>query len=162
VANSYGCQVATEALLLQPVLAGRLVLLGPTMDPRLRRYGAVLRRWAREPQSRALQRLLVREYLSAGLGRAVATLRHALDDAIEDRLPHLALPTLVVRGTRDPIVADDWARRVVDLLPDAQLRRLPGATHAINHDMPRQTAWVLRHFLDHDATDRPDAAAAAA
>ncbi|MFA9443991.1 alpha/beta fold hydrolase [Egicoccus sp. AB-alg6-2] len=154
VANSYGCQVAAEALMARPDLAGRLVLLGPTIDPRARRYDEQLRRWRREmkTQSGSLQRLLFRDYLRAGLGRAVATFRHAMNDAIEDKLPHLEVPTLVIRGSRDPIVDDRWAEEVAGLLPDGERVRLPGATHAINHEMPLQTARVVAAFLR-----RPDA-----
>lgn len=149
VANSYGCQVAAEALLGRPDLAGRLVLLGPTIDRLGRRYDEQLRRWRREAstQSWALRRLLARDYVRAGLGRAVATFRHAMADAIEDKLPFLTAPTLVVRGTRDPIVTPRWAREVADLLPDGRLVELPGATHAINHEMPLATQRVIDHFL---------------
>jgi len=163
VANSFGCQIATEAVLRRPDLAGALVLLAPTMDPRARRYGEQLRRWRMEmkTQSGALQRLMVRDYLRAGIPRALVTFRHAMHDRIEQRLPHLDLPALVVRGTNDPIVEDQWAAEVADLLPRGELRRLPGATHAVNHEQPLQTARVVAAFLDEvDATDPGRRAAA--
>jgi 2-hydroxy-6-oxonona-2,4-dienedioate hydrolase len=149
VGNSYGCQVATHAALRRPDLIRRLALLGPTMDPHGRTVGEQVRRWRRESktQTSALQRLLLGDYLRAGLRRALATFRHALDDAIEERLPLLEMPTLVVRGTRDPIVPQRWAVEATALLPDGQLRVLPGATHAINHEQPLATARVLRPFL---------------
>ncbi len=150
VANSFGCQVAAESVLTRPDLVGKLVLLAPTMDPRTRRIPELLRRWRLEmrTQSPSLRRLMMRDYLRAGFGRAIGTVRHALDDRIEDKLPHLEVPTLVVRGTRDPIVDDRWATEVTRLLPDARLRRLPGATHAINHEMPLQTARVVAPHLE--------------
>jgi 2-hydroxy-6-oxonona-2,4-dienedioate hydrolase len=149
VANSYGCQIATHPALARPDLVDRLVLLGPTMDPRGRRVGEQLRRWARESrtQTSALQRILFRDYAQAGPRRSLATFRHALADRIEDRLPHLHVPTLVVRGTRDPIVPQRWAQEATGLLPDGQLAVLPGATHAVNHEQPAQTARVLERFL---------------
>jgi 2-hydroxy-6-oxonona-2,4-dienedioate hydrolase len=149
VANSYGCQIAAEALLPRPELASSLVLLGPTMDPRARRVSSQLVRFWREQrvQSRPLKRRLARDYLAAGPVRAVATFRHALHDAIEDKLAFLDLPTLVVRGSRDPHVPLGWAREVARRLPDGHLLELPGATHALNHDMPLQTARVIEHFL---------------
>ncbi|GGI02841.1 alpha/beta fold hydrolase [Egicoccus halophilus] len=156
VANSYGNQIAAEVALRRPDLVGALVLLAPTMDPRARRYDEQLRRWRMEmkTQTGALQRLMVRDYLRAGLGRAIATFRHAMADAIEDKLPFLDVPALVVHGSEDPMVEDRWAREVADLLPDAQRRRLPGATHAINHEQPLQTARVVAAFLDDlDDTD---------
>ena len=153
VANSYGCQVASETALARPDLVGRLVLLAPTIDRHARRWDEQLRRWRREQatQSRPLRRIMVRDYLRAGLPRALATFRHAMADRIEERLPHLDVPALVCRGTRDPIVSQRWAQEVTDLLPRGRLAVLPGATHAVNHEMPLQTARVVEHFLDaHD------------
>jgi 2-hydroxy-6-oxonona-2,4-dienedioate hydrolase len=150
VANSYGCQVVAETLLARPDLARRLVLLGPTIDRRGRQLDEQLRRWNLEAdtQTPALKKLLARDYATAGVARAKATLQHALADPIEDKLPFLDLPTLVVRGTRDPIVPLRWAREVTELLPDAALAVLPGATHAVNHEQPLQTARVVTRFLD--------------
>ncbi len=149
VANSYGCQIVAEALLGRPELADRVVLLAPTMERRARHVPEQLRRWRAEQktQSRALQRLLVRDYLTAGVPRALATFRHALADVIEDKLPYLHQPTLVCRGGRDPIISQSWADEVRDLLPDGHGAVLPGATHAINHEMPLQTARVIDAFL---------------
>jgi 2-hydroxy-6-oxonona-2,4-dienedioate hydrolase len=149
VGNSYGCQVVAETALVRPELANRLVLLGPTVDRRGRQLDEQLRRWRLEgkTQTGALQRILIRDYAAAGIARARATLQHALEDAIEDKLPFLDVPTLVVRGTRDPIVPQRWAEEVTDLLPDAHLAVLPGATHAVNHEQPLQTARVIERFL---------------
>jgi 2-hydroxy-6-oxonona-2,4-dienedioate hydrolase len=149
VANSYGCQVVAETLLGRPELADRVVLLAPTMEPPARAVSEQLRRWRAEQktQSRRLQRLLVRDYLSAGIPRAIATFRHALTDAIEDKLPYVGQRTLVCRGTRDPIISQAWADEVSELLPDGRGAVLPGATHAVNHEMPLQTARVIDGFL---------------
>jgi 2-hydroxy-6-oxonona-2,4-dienedioate hydrolase len=149
VGNSYGCQVVAETALARPELVHRLVLLGPTVDRRGRQLDEQLRRWRMESRTQTsdLQRILVRDYAAAGVGRARATLEHALADTIEDKLPFLDVPTLVVRGTCDPIVPQRWAQEVTDLLPDAELAVLPGATHAVNHEQPRQTARVIEHFL---------------
>lgn len=153
VGNSYGCQVIAETLLARPDLADRVVLLAPTMERSARRVDEQLRRWRREQrtQSRRLQGLLAHDYLSAGLGRAVATFRHALADAIEEKLPFIAQPTLVCRGSRDPIVSHAWAEEVTRCLPDGHLARLPGAPHAMNHETPLQTARVIDAFLTRTA-----------
>jgi 2-hydroxy-6-oxonona-2,4-dienedioate hydrolase len=44
-------------------------------------------------------------------------------------------------------VPQRWAQEVTDLLPDAELAVLPGATHAVNHEQPLQTARVIERFL---------------
>jgi 2-hydroxy-6-oxonona-2,4-dienedioate hydrolase len=153
VANSYGCQIVAETLLSRPELAERVVLLGPTMERPARQVREQLRRWRAEQktQSRQLQRLLARDYLTAGIPRAIATFRHALADVIEDKLPYLDQPTLVCRGSRDPIISQAWADEVTQLLPDGRGAVLPGATHAINHEMPLQTARVIEGFLQRTA-----------
>ncbi|HVM18913.1 MAG TPA: alpha/beta hydrolase, partial [Egibacteraceae bacterium] len=147
--NSFGCQIVAETTLQRPDLVSRMVLLGPTMQPRLRSVPKQLRRWRKEQktQSARLKALQVRDYAKAGIPRAITTFRHALHDRIEDKLPLLEQPTLVVRGTDDPIVEQDWVETVVGLLPDAELAVLPGATHAINHEQPAQTARAVGRFL---------------
>src|SRR5918998_385408 len=45
-----------------------------------------------------------------GVGRSWRTLRYALDDPIEDRLPAVRAPVLVVHGSRDPISPDPGPR----------------------------------------------------
>jgi pimeloyl-ACP methyl ester carboxylesterase len=49
--------------------------------------------------------LLAADLARAGLTRAVRAFRVALADRIEESLPQVAVPTLVVRGSRDPIGA---------------------------------------------------------
>jgi 2-hydroxy-6-oxonona-2,4-dienedioate hydrolase len=147
--NSFGCQIVAEAVLQRPDLVSRMVLLGPTMQPSLRSVPAQLRRWRKEQrtQSLRLKALQVRDYSRAGIPRAIATFRHALHDRIEEKLPLLDQPALVVRGTNDPIVEQEWAETVADLLPSGRLAVLPGATHAVNHEQPAQTARAITRFL---------------
>jgi pimeloyl-ACP methyl ester carboxylesterase len=59
----------------------------------------------------------VADYADAGVGRALGTFGHALADRIEDKLPLVQVPTLVVRGARDRIVPQAWAEEVTRLLP---------------------------------------------
>ncbi len=60
------------------------------------------------------------DYLSAGTLRSWRTFRYALDDRIEEKLPHMRVPTLVVLGSRDAIYIrtsrtlaeqPEWVRR---------------------------------------------------
>jgi pimeloyl-ACP methyl ester carboxylesterase len=56
LAQSFGCQVATAVASDFPELAGRLVLSGPTLDPRLRRWALRLLPWLRRPPGRGQMR----------------------------------------------------------------------------------------------------------
>jgi 2-hydroxy-6-oxonona-2,4-dienedioate hydrolase len=117
LANSFGCQIVAELALRYPALVDRAVLQGPTMDPQARSVRRQLLRWLdnsrRESPSQGL--ISAQEYWSCGIRRLLKTFRYALQDRIEEKLPHMQVPTLVVRGS-DPGYA-----------PHAGLRRSPAA-----------------------------------
>ena len=54
----------------------------------------------------------------------------------EDALRTLAIPTLVVHGTLDPLIAPDGGTRTAELVPDAELLMIEGMAH----DLPVE-AW---------------------
>jgi 2-hydroxy-6-oxonona-2,4-dienedioate hydrolase len=149
VGNSMGCQVIVELALRHPDLVEKVVLQGPTMDPRAR--SAPRQMWrllldtTREPPSLvAIEGL---DLLRAGVRRSWRTFRHALDDPIEERLPRVRVPALVVHGSRDGISPRYWAEEVARLLPDGRLVDLPGTPHAANYSAPAQFARAVRAFL---------------
>ncbi len=149
VGNSMGCQVIVELALRHPGLVGRVVLQGPTMD-RLarsapRQMGRLLIDTTREPPSLvAIEGL---DLLRAGVGRSWRTFRHALHDPIEEKLPNVRVPALVVHGSRDRISPRRWAEEVARLLPDGRLVVLPHAAHAANYSAPAEFARAVRSFL---------------
>ncbi len=64
------------------------------------------------------------------------------------RLKELVIPTLVVIGSRDPLVSEAVvARRAVEL-PHVTAAVIEGAAHAINFSHPDQLAHIVRCFLD--------------
>jgi len=149
VANSMGCQVVTELAARRPALAGPIVLVGPTVDParrgaRHQLFGA-LRASAREPFS--LLALAARDDLSAGGRVLLSTARAVLADRIEDRLPMIEQPTLVVYGDRDSFVGRDWAEQVATLLPRGRLRTVPGEPHAVHYTQPALVAGLVRELV---------------
>ena len=149
VGNSFGCQIIAELALRHPRRIDRLVLQGPTVDPAARTLPRqVLRLFLnslREPTS--LGRISRQDYRAAGLRRAWVTVKMALHDRIEDKLPRIQAPTLVVRGTRDPLVSRAWAERIVRLLPDGRLMEIEGAAHTINYSAPDEFVRVIAPFL---------------
>jgi 2-hydroxy-6-oxonona-2,4-dienedioate hydrolase len=149
VANSYGCQVATEFAMRWPDRVERLVLTSPTADPTARTRRRLLRRFRQESktQSRELQRILLAAYATTGVRRTLATVGAVLGDRVEERLPFVEVPTLVVRGTADPLVPAAWAEEVCHRLPDARLVTLDDVPHAMVHDAPDAAADVVIAFL---------------
>ena len=150
--HSLGSQVVADLACHHPRLVERLILAAPTIDDAERSVSRellrLLRDVPREPLS--LGPIVVADYLRAGLGRTLRTLRYALADRMEERLPALAMPALVTRGRRDPVVSEPWTEKVCRLLPQGRLAVLPRAAHALQFSFPRELAALLTPFLDED------------
>jgi pimeloyl-ACP methyl ester carboxylesterase len=153
VGHSLGSEVAVDLAVRRPDLVERLALVSPTVDPAADTLAKQLARLAldglREPPSLIL--LLARDYWRAGLGSLLDIGRAAVRDHIEERLPELLAPTLVVRGGRDPLVSAAWADEVCRLVPQARLVVIPRATHAVPYSAPAELAEALREFLEGEA-----------
>jgi len=149
VGNSMGCQVIAWLALRHPELVEKVALQGPTMDPRARSMPRQAWRFLLDaPRERpSLTLIECVDLLRAGPARSLRTFRHALDDPVEERLPMVRVPALVVHGSRDRISPQSWAEEVARLLPEGQLVVLPGAAHAANHSAPKGFARAVRTFL---------------
>ena len=154
VANSMGCQVAAELAVRWPELVEGLVLVGPTVDPSVR---GLVRNTARlvadawyEPLR--LTGVVVRDYLSNGPRTTLRQARFALEHRVEDVLPQLEVPAVVVRGAHDPICPDRWAREAARLLPRGRLVTIAGAAHAAHFSHPQEVARLVRELRGSPAT----------
>lgn len=154
IGNSMGCQIATMVAVTEPARVGRLVLQGPTVDPQAPGFPRQFARWClaglRDPKKPLM--LVLGDYARTGPRLTTGYMRAMLDDRIEARLPEVQAPTLVVRGSRDPIVPQRWAEEVVRLLPHGRLKLIPGAAHIINHSSPLELERVVLPFLGQAAT----------
>ena len=147
--NSYGCQVIAKLVQRRPDLVAAAILVSPTVDPAARSAVRQLWRLALDaPRERpSLVLIALRDYLRFGLRRGYRALRISLADPIEEKLPRLTVPTLVVRGSRDPIVPQQWAEQVAALLPRGELVVISEAAHAVNYDRPEELAAEVIRFL---------------
>jgi 2-hydroxy-6-oxonona-2,4-dienedioate hydrolase len=149
VGNSFGCQIIAEFAVRHSQRIDHLVLQGPTVDPTARslrsQFFRLLINSPREQHS--MGRIMLEDYRAAGLRRIRDTIKLALQDRIEDKLPLIKAPTLVVRGEKDPVVPQSWAEKVTVLLPHGKLQIIPNAGHTINYSMPAQFAAVILPFL---------------
>ncbi|MFD1911045.1 alpha/beta fold hydrolase [Halodurantibacterium flavum] len=130
--NSLGCQIAVECALRHPDRVQGLVLQGPTTDPRLRGpVRAMIANTLNTYRERSVGIGPFIDYLQAGPRRAFRTAQYLLADRVEKKLPLVRQPALVIRGAKDLNVSQPWAEKITRLLPQAELRVVPGAAHTM-------------------------------
>ncbi|TWI52363.1 pimeloyl-ACP methyl ester carboxylesterase [Pseudomonas duriflava] len=147
--NSLGTQVAVEVATRAPERVERLILSGPTPDPLYRspgkQYARVLMNMPFEaPCLNAITQL---DYASAGIPRIAQQLSRTVDDPIEDILPAIQAPTLVIRGQHDQTLSQPWAETFTRLLPNGQLVVIDKAAHNVHYTAAQVTARLVQCFL---------------
>lgn len=152
VGSSMGCQVAVEVAARHADRASGVVLQGPTTDRHARTVPRHLWRIAldglREPPS--LTALQLADWAGTGERRLVKTIRRTFAHRIEDRLPWVGCPALVVRGSRDPVVPQRWAEEVAAGLPRGAVHVVSGAAHAVAYGAPAVLADIVARFVLRD------------
>ncbi|WP_323959190.1 alpha/beta fold hydrolase [Arthrobacter sp. JZ12] len=148
VGHSMGCQVAAEAAARAPELVHKLVLLGPTVNNRERSAAMQALRLAqdtlREPP--AVNMMVFTDYVRS-LVPYLRTLPAMINHRIEDVLPEVSCPVVLMRGERDPIVPADWLRRLAETNRGARVVEVPNVPHVLMYGRPEETA---RGFLAGD------------
>lgn len=150
IGNSLGAQVMVDFAVRYPGRLAGAVLVSPTVDFAARTVTAQTLRlmadvWEEPP---SLYWIGLTEYWRAGFRTIHQTLRHALADPVLEKLPHIRVPVLLVRGGRDPIVPQAWIELVSRLIPGARLKVLPDAAHAVNYNSPDALAAEVLEFLE--------------
>ena len=168
--NSFGSQVAAAMAAAHPDTVQRLVLLAPTAGPHVRRRLTWMRalpdpvgtreRTAGRGRARALDSahdllgdqpslrvLNVVEYMLASLLRAVSTIRCAVFEEMESVLPHVDVPTLLLRAEHDHLSSQKWAEHLAAHLADGTLVSLHGLGHAAFYAAPDTVASTAAPFL---------------
>ena len=147
--NSQGCQVIANLAVRHPDLVAQAILQGPTSPPEERTWAKQAVRWRQNGKFNPpeLGPLTWPEYRMAGYVRVLKTFRYSLQDAIEDRLPQIRVPVLIVYGERDPICRADWARSLVQRTQHGRLIELPEVAHTLVYTAPTALADAVRGFL---------------
>lgn len=156
VGNSYGAQVVAElaAREVEEQRAQRraraIVLLGPTCDPEARTLTGQVGRWvanAGDDDGGGNPLALIGPYLTAGLRRTVKTAWSATRHRIEDRLPLVDVPVLIVAGDLDAISPMHWTERLAGLPARGERRIVEGGGHSMHGSHPEQLAHAVRLFI---------------
>jgi 2-hydroxy-6-oxonona-2,4-dienedioate hydrolase len=163
VGQSMGCAVAVETARRRPDLVERLVLIGPTPDPRARGVALpLLRLLASAPFERwSLAGVIARDY--ARMGRRLWPEFFAMQAyPIEQRMAGLTAPTLLVSGARDALVPRRWLQLAARLTGSGEPLLIPRWGHAVQYSAPAQLTAALCDFLEAGRRDRSAAGEASA
>lgn len=132
VGHSMGAQIVVEMAIQRP---GRqlLVLLGPTVDASAHsvvRQGLRLA-WDTATEPPIVAATILRDYFRGGLRWYLASLRGMMRHRIEQRIPLVAGPVLLMRGGRDRISPLRWLERLARCAQEARVDELPGEGHVL-------------------------------
>ena len=148
VGLSVGAQAAAVAARAEPGAIGRLMLVGPTVDPATRTAFRLVGRWiagGRAEPGRLLADQLP-DWWRAGPRRIAGVVRSSLDVEIERVLDPLPVPTDVVHAEHDQITSHAYASRLATGL-GARLLLLPGASHSWPYRHERAFADLIEDVL---------------
>jgi pimeloyl-ACP methyl ester carboxylesterase len=147
--HSFGAEVAAALAVRHPARVGALVLVGPTSDPAARSHWGQLRRWLvdllREDPRQAL--ILLRDVRDAGPRRIAGTLTRSVRHPMERTLAGVRAPTLLLRGSRDPVVPERWLREAAAIVAGAGIGTVAGAAHNVATTAGTEVAAAVLAFL---------------
>ncbi|MCZ4059865.1 alpha/beta hydrolase [Pantoea sp. LMR881] len=150
IGNSFGCQILAALAVKYPEAVAGLVLQGPTIDRHARSLPRQMwRDWrnGRLEAHRSPKKLTQIDYAKAGLWRAFGTMRAMMRDRIERRLIYVTAPTLLLRGSRDPVSPARWFEELAALLANGETITLRGGTHTLHYVYPWSFCRAIRPFL---------------
>ena len=81
-------------------------------------------------------------------------------DHLEEKLPRVRVPTLVMRGEWDALASKRWVELLAASAPFGHHLTLPGGGHAINYDAVEPTAGIVKRFVAGPAAGAPPRVAA--
>lgn len=148
VGHSMGAQFVTELAARRPALVARLVLIGPATDRRRARPLVQALDLARDalkepPSGNALTFV---DYLRCGPRWYLTELTSMLTYRTDERLGDVVAPTLVIRGTDDPIARREWCTDLAAVAADGSLVEIPGQRHLVQHTAAARTADAVLAF----------------
>ena len=146
--HSMGTQIAVEVAARHPQLVDRLVLVGPTVDPRERTAWQQVLRLLQDVAIESPKVIVrgTREYLRAG-----PRLRTKMNAMIVHRpeavYPLITVPTLVLRGEKDCVASRDWCAFVTTSIPGARAAEVRGHGHETMIRDAAPAAREIERFL---------------
>jgi pimeloyl-ACP methyl ester carboxylesterase len=159
VGQSMGTQIVAEAARRFPDLVESVVLIGPVIAEGRRSALVQTMDLLRDCTLEGVRMngVVFTDYLRS-LPQYLRELRPMLRYPLEDTLPHVEQPVLVVRGAEDPVARHDWSARVAAAAPRGAFVELPGPHHVQEHQ-PVAFARLVGEFQRVQTLDalRPEA-----
>ena len=147
--NSLGCPITAEFVARHPDRIERAIFVSPAGGrhnrPIYKGVAQLVVAGLREPLGMAP--IAIEDYLRYGLIATWDLLRSMFAYNTAERLAGMTLPTLVVIGSRDPLVSEEVVRREAPKLPHVTAVSIDGAAHAINFSHPQQLANVVNAYM---------------
>jgi pimeloyl-ACP methyl ester carboxylesterase len=147
VGNSLGCPIIIEVAASYPERMASAVLVSPAGGPNNQPIGRAFRQMAqdglREPP--AMLPIAMRDYLRFGVLQSLSLFRAMTGYPTVANMHYLKVPTMVIAGTRDPLVRIGRAF-VLASLPQVAAVVVPGA-HALNFSDPELIAELIDGHL---------------
>jgi pimeloyl-ACP methyl ester carboxylesterase len=145
VGHSMGCQFAVELARQRPSLVTHAVLMGPVVDSHRRsvlRQAAALA-WDSLSEPPSANAIVFSDYLRCGPRWYLTELSEMMAYPTEDRITDVAVPILVLRGTRDPVAGRVWSAALAARAPSGRVLEIPGS-HVVQHNAPTLVADAIR------------------
>ncbi len=149
VGHSMGTQIGVELARSRPELVVGTVLIGPVVDDRHpTAVGQATALAVDSTRERPLTNLIVlRDYLRCGIRWYATALGPMLDYPMRERAADVAVPSVVVRGSGDPIAGADWIERLAKAMPNGRAATLTGVHH-VQLAVPDDVAALVRSLAD--------------
>jgi pimeloyl-ACP methyl ester carboxylesterase len=148
IGNSLGCPIIIEIASTFPDRIEQAVLVSTAGGPNNQPLARALRQMAsdapREPL--ALLPIAVRDYLHFGLLRGWSLFKAMTRYPTLERLENLVMPTLMIVGSRDPLINMERAF-VLSVLPHVDVVKVSGA-HALNFSRPELVAHLIDAYIE--------------
>jgi pimeloyl-ACP methyl ester carboxylesterase len=156
IGHSMGSQVVVEMAVARPGHRP-IVLLGPTIDVRERTVPRQALRlvWDSIIEPFGVTPIVLADYLRCGFPWYVATLREMMRHRIEQRLPLVESPVLLISGVRDAISPPAWLKTLAHVARTARVETVPKEAHVV---MFRAAKAVARSIVEE--ADRAEETAA--
>lgn len=148
VGHSMGSQIVVEAARRIPT-AG-LVLIGPVVDERAPAAWQQAMRLARDTfhESITSNWIVFTDYLRSGIRWYLTELPAMLRYRIEERLPLVDVPVLVIRGAQDSVAPEGWARALAHRVPGTNVVSVPGSGHVVQHTATAVVSREIQQFAE--------------